>query len=198
MENSIPFVITKDGRTERAYDIYSRLLQDRIIFVRGGINDEMADAIIAQLMFLNSEDPEKDIDLYINSPGGSVSAGLAIYDIMQHIQADVRTHCIGLAASMGSILLVGGAKGKRFVLPNSRVLIHQPLISGVLSGPATDLEIEATEILRLRSVLYNILSSHTGQDASKIEADCDRNTWLDATEAIKYGCADKIIKPESK
>ena len=190
---SIPFVVVKDGRSERAYDIYSRLLQDRIIFVRGAITDENADAVVAQLMFLNSTDSGKDVHVYINSPGGSISAGLAIYDIMQHVGTDVNTYCIGQAASMGSILLCGGTKGKRHILPNGRVLIHQPLINGVFQGQTTDLEIEANEILRLRENLYNILAIHTGQDISRIEKDCDRNTWLNAEQAIAYGCVDKIV-----
>jgi len=190
----IPMVIEKTGRGERAYDIYSRLLKDRIIFLGGGIDDEVANVTIAQLLFLSNEDANADIHFYINSPGGSVSAGLAIYDTMQFLRCDVATYALGLAASMGSILLCGGTKGKRFVLPNSRVLLHQPLIGGVMQGVATDLSIEAKEILRLRDVLYGILAKHTGTDRKKIEKDCDRNLWLDPTESVEYGLVDKILE----
>ena len=190
----VPIVVEQTGRGERSYDIYSRLLKDRIIFITGGIDDDMANLIVAQLLFLSNEDPHADISVYVNSPGGSVSAGLAIYDTMQFIRPDVATYCIGVAASMGAVLLAGGEKGKRFVLPNSRVLVHQPLISGVLTGPATDLDIEAQEILRLRERLYQILSERTGQDYETIERDCDRNKWLDAQEAIDYGCVDSILE----
>ena len=188
-----PFVIEQTGRGERSYDIYSRLLKDRIIFVRGQVTDASADVIVAQLLFLASEDPKADINLYINSPGGSVSAGLAVYDTMQVVRPDVATFCVGMAASMGSILLTGGAKGKRHILPNSTVLLHQPLLSGVLSGPATDLDIEAKEILRLRDRLYQIYVDTTGKDFDTIESDCDRNNWLCAEEAVAYGCVDKIM-----
>jgi ATP-dependent Clp protease protease subunit len=190
----IPFVIEKTGRGERAYDIYSRLLKDRIVFLGGSIDDETANVIIAQLLFLSNEDPHTDIHFYINSPGGSVSAGLAIYDTMQFLRCDVATYAIGLAASMGSILLCGGTKNKRFVLPNSRVLLHQPLIGGVMQGVATDLSIEAKEILRLRDVLYGILSKHSGQDVKKVEKDCDRNKWLDPNESVDYGLVDKVLE----
>ncbi len=195
----VPIVIEQTGRGERSYDIYSRLLRDRIIFVTGQIEDSMANLIVAQLLFLSNENPQQEISLYINSPGGSVSAGLAIYDTMQFVRCSVATYCVGLAASMGAVLLAGGTKGKRYVLPNSRVLIHQPLISGVLTGPATELDIEAQEILRLRKRLYEILAQHTGQSIEQIENDCDRNKWLDAEEAIKYGCVDKVMQrmPES-
>jgi len=189
----VPIVIEKTGRGERAYDIYSRLLKDRIIFLGGGIDDNMANVIIAQLLFLANEDSKSDIHFYINSPGGSITAGLAIYDTMQFLRCDVATYCIGQAASMGAVLFAAGTAKKRFVLPNSRVLLHQPLISGIMEGPATDLQIEAKEILRLRQRLYDILSSHTGKDAEKIEKDCDRNLWLESQEAIDYGLADEIL-----
>jgi ATP-dependent Clp protease protease subunit len=190
----VPIVIEKTGRGERAYDIYSRLLRDRIIFIGGPIDDASANLIIAQMLFLSNEDSKSDIHLYINSPGGSITAGLAIYDTMQFIRCDVATYCVGQAASMGALLMAGGKAGKRFLLANNRVLIHQPLISGELIAPATDLEIEAKEILRLRERIYQILAKHTGQSAEKIEKDCDRNLWLDAEEAIKYGLADKILQ----
>ncbi len=190
----VPIVIEKSGRTERAYDIYSRLLKDRIIFLGGPVDDMSANLIVAQMLFLSNEDTKSPIHFYINSPGGSITAGLAVYDTMQFVRCDVATYCIGQAASMGSVLLAGGARGKRFLLQNNRVLLHQPMLSGVLEGPASDLEIEAEEILRLRTRLYEILSVHTGQDADKIEKDCDRNLWLGAEEAIEYGLADKILK----
>jgi ATP-dependent Clp protease, protease subunit len=193
-QNLVPIVIEKTGRGERAYDIYSRLLKDRIIFLSGPIDDVAANLVIAQLLFLSNEDSKTDIHLYINSPGGSITAGLAIYDTMQFLRCDVATYCVGQAASMAAVLLAGGKAGKRFLLANNRVLIHQPLISGELIAPATDLEIEAKEIMRLRERLYTILSKHTGQSAEKIEKDCDRNLWLDADEAIKYGLADRIIQ----
>jgi ATP-dependent Clp protease protease subunit len=193
-QHLVPIVVEQSGRGERSYDIYSRLLKDRIVFATGGVDDDMANLIVAQLLFLSNEDPEADIHLYINSPGGSVSAGLAIFDTMQFIRPDVNTYCVGMAASMGAVLLTGGTKGKRFCLPNSRVLIHQPLISGVLTGPATDLDIEAQEILRLRHRLYEILADGTGKDLDIIERDCDRNKWLDASEAIEYGCVDQLLQ----
>jgi len=193
-QNLVPIVIEKTGRGERAYDIYSRLLKDRIIFLTGPVDDVSANLVIAQMLFLSNEDSKTDIHLYINSPGGSISAGLAVYDCMQFLRCDVATYCIGQAASMAAVLLAGGKAGKRFLLANNRVLIHQPLISGELIAPATDLEIEAKEIMRLRERLYLILSKHTGQTAEKIEKDCDRNLWLDADEAIKYGLADRIIQ----
>ncbi len=196
----IPIVIEKEGRGERSYDIYSRLLKDRIIFLGGGVDDASANLIIAQLLFLSNEDSKSDIHFYINSPGGSVTAGLAIYDTMQFLRCPVATYCIGQAASMGAVLFAGGDKGKRFILPSSRVLLHQPLISGVMQGPASDLEIEANEILRLRDRLYKILSKHTGKDAETIEKDCDRNYWLEAEQALEYGIADSILEkaPEIK
>jgi ATP-dependent Clp protease, protease subunit len=192
--NLIPIVIEKTGRGERAYDIYSRLLKDRIVFLGGGIDDDTANVIIAQMLFLSNEDSKAPISFYINSPGGSVSAGLAIYDTMQFLRCEVHTFCIGMAASMGAVLMCGGEKGKRFVLPNSRLLLHQPLIGGVLEGPATDLSIEAAEIIRLRKRLYEIIASHTGKPIEQIEVDCDRNKWLEAQEAIEYGLADKVLE----
>ena len=192
--NLVPIVIEKSGRAERAYDIYSRLLKDRIVFLGGQVDDASANLIVAQMLFLSNEDSKNDIHFYINSPGGSITAGLAVYDTMQFIRCDVATYCVGQAASMGSVLLAGGVPGKRFLLPNNRVLLHQPLISGILQGPATDLEIEAKEILRLRTRLYDILAKHTGQTPEKIEADCDRNLWLDSEEAINYGLADRILQ----
>ncbi|MFP4355215.1 MAG: ATP-dependent Clp protease proteolytic subunit [Phycisphaerae bacterium] len=195
----VPYVIEQTGRGERVMDIYSRLLSDRIIFVTGQVGDAMANTIVAQLLFLSSEDPEADINMYINSPGGSVSAGLAILDTMDFVRCDVATYCVGMAASMGSVLLGGGTRGKRAILNNSTVLIHQPLISGVLTGPATDLDIEAQEILRLRARLYKILAEQTGKDVEQIERDCDRNKWLDAEQSVEYGIVDKILErmPES-
>ena len=190
----IPIVIEQTGRGERSYDIFSRLLRDRIIFIGGGIDDAMANLIVAQLLFLSNEDPDAPIHVYVNSPGGSVSAGLAIFDTMQFVPCSVATYCIGLAASMGAVLLAGGEKSKRYTLPNSRVLIHQPLITGVLTGPATELDIEAQEILRLRQRLYQILSDATGKDVEEIERDCDRNKWLDAEQAVEYGCVDKVLR----
>jgi ATP-dependent Clp protease protease subunit len=194
MSNLIPIVIEKTGRGERAYDIYSRLLRDRIIFLGGGIDDDTANVIIAQMLFLSNEDSKQPISFYINSPGGSVSAGLAVYDTMQFLRCDVHTFCIGMAASMGAVLMCGGAKGHRFVLPNSRLLLHQPLIGGVLEGPATDLSIEAQEIIRLRHRLYEIIGKHTGKPMDQIERDCDRNKWLDCQEAIDYGLADTMLE----
>jgi ATP-dependent Clp protease, protease subunit len=194
MNHLIPIVIEKSGRGERAYDIYSRLLKDRIVFLGGGIDDASANTIIAQMLFLSNEDANAPINLYINSPGGSVSAGLAIYDTMQFLRCSVHTFCVGMAASMGAVLMCGGAKGKRFLLPNSRMLLHQPLIGGVLEGPATDLSIEAQEIIRLRYRLYEIISKHTEKPIEEIEKDCDRNKWLDSGEAVMYGLADTILE----
>ncbi|MHC5144866.1 MAG: ATP-dependent Clp protease proteolytic subunit, partial [Planctomycetota bacterium] len=190
----VPIVIEQSGRGERAYDIYSRLLKDRIIFLGGGVDDDVANLIIAQMLFLSNENDEADIHFYINSPGGVITSGLAIYDTMQFLRCDVSTYCVGQAASMGSVLFAGGKEGKRFMLPNSRILLHQPLISGVMQGAATDLEIEANEILRLRERLYDVLSKHTGNDAKDIEKDCDRNLWLEADESIAYGLADNILQ----
>ncbi len=193
-QNLVPIVIEKSGRTERAYDIYSRLLKDRIVFLGGVINDDTANLIIAQMLFLSNEDNKTDIHFYINSAGGLITAGLAIYDTMRFLRCDVATYCVGQAASMAAVLLTGGTAGKRFILANSRVLLHQPLISGVLEGPATDLDIEAKEILRQRARLYNILAEHTGQSPEKVEKDCDRNLWLEAEEAINYGLVDRILQ----
>ncbi len=193
-QSLIPFVIERTGRGERSYDIYSRLLKDRVVFLGGGIDDEVANVLIAQMLFLSNEDPHADIHFYINSPGGSVSAGLAIYDTMQFLRCEVATYCVGLSASMGAILLCGGAKGKRYALPNARILLHQPLIGGVMQGAATDLSIEAKEILRLREVLYGILAKHTQAPIDKIKKDCDRNLWLAPTEALEYGLVDKVLE----
>jgi ATP-dependent Clp protease, protease subunit len=189
----IPFVIETTGRGERSFDIYSRLLKDRIVFLGGGVDDDSANVVIAQMLFLANEDPNADIHFYINSPGGSVSAGLAIYDTMQFVRPSVATYCVGMAASMGAILLCGGEKGKRFALKNSRVLLHQPLIGGVMQGAATDLSIEAKEILRLRDILYGILATQSGTNTEKVMKDCDRNLWLAPTEAKEYGLIDQIL-----
>ncbi len=193
-QNLVPIVIEKSGRTERAYDIYSRLLKDRIVFLGGPIDDATANLIIAQLLFLSNEDAKKDVHFYINSPGGSITAGLAVYDTMQFLRCKVATYCVGQAASMAAVLLAGGHAGKRFLLASNRILLHQPLITGQLIGPATDLDIEAKEILRLRARLYDILAKHTGQTSEKVEKDCDRNLWLDAAEAIEYGLADRVLQ----
>jgi ATP-dependent Clp protease protease subunit len=187
----IPMVIEQSGRGERAYDIYSRLLRERVVFLVGPVNEVSANLIVAQLLFLESENPDKDISFYINSPGGSVSAGLAIYDTMQFIKSDVSTLCVGQAASMGALLLAAGAKGKRFCLPNSRVMIHQPM--GGFQGQASDIEIHAREILFLRQRLNEILASHTGQDIKTIEKDTDRDNFLSAEEAVRYGIVDKVL-----
>ena len=193
-QHLVPIVVEKTGRGERSYDIFSRLLRDRIVFVGGGIDDEMANLVVAQLLFLSNEDPNSDIHIYVNSPGGSVSAGLAIYDTMQFIRPSVATYCVGMAASMGALLLAAGADGKRFILPNGRVLIHQPLIHGVLTGPATDLDIEAREIIRLRARIYEILARHSKQSLEQVERDCDRNKWLEAHEAVSYGVVDQVLE----
>ncbi len=187
----VPIVIEQSGRGERAYDIYSRLLRERIIFLGTQVDDMVANLVIAQLLFLESEDPEKDIHLYINSPGGLVSAGLAIYDTMQYVKPPVSTICMGQAASMGALLLAGGAKGKRFALPNSRVLIHQPL--GGAQGQATDIDIQAKEILRLRAELNRILAHHTGQPLETIHKDTERDFFMSSEEAKKYGILDSVI-----
>lgn len=188
----IPTVIEKSPQGERAYDIYSRLLKDRIIFLGSAIDDAVANTVIAQLLFLENENPKKDITLYIHSPGGHVTAGLAIYDTMQFIQCDVSTVCLGMAASMGAVLLAGGAAGKRFVLPNAEVMIHQPL--GGTEGQASDIRIHAEHILRTKDRLNGILSKHTGQKISVIEEDTDRDNFMSAEEAVKYGLVDKIIQ----
>lgn len=187
----IPTVIDSDGKHERAYDIYSRLLKERIVFLSGEIDDVSAASVVAQLLFLESQDPDKDISLYINSPGGSVTAGMAIYDTMNFIKCDVSTICIGMAASMGAFLLAGGTKGKRFVLPNSEIMIHQPL--GASSGQATDLQIAAEHILHTREKLNCILASNCGKDVQTVAADSDRNNWMTADEACDYGLTDKVI-----
>ncbi len=188
----VPFVIEQSGRGERAYDIYSRLLKDRIIFIGSPIDDVVANLIIAQLLFLEAEDPEKDIQFYINSPGGSVTSGMAIYDTIQYIKSDVVTICMGMAASMGALLLAAGAKGKRFALPNSRIMIHQPL--GGVQGQATDIDIHAKEILLIREKLNGILAHHTGQSVERIAKDTDRNFWMSSDEAKEYGIIDDIMK----
>ena len=189
--NLVPIVVEQTARGERSYDIYSRLLKERVIFMVGPVEDYMANVIVAQMLFLESENPDKDIHLYINSPGGSVTAGLAIYDTMQFIKADVSTMCIGQAASMGALLLAGGAKDKRFCLPHSRVMIHQPL--GGFQGQATDIDIHAREILLIREKLNLILASHTGQPLEKIKDDTDRDNFMGAEEAVAYGLIDEII-----
>jgi len=195
MDNQlIPIVIEKSGRGERAYDIYSRLLKDRIVMIGGAITDELANTVVAQLLFLSNDDPKSDIQVYINSPGGSISAGLGIIDTMRFLRCDVATTCIGMAASMGACLLAAGTKGKRNVLPNAQVMLHQPLIGGVLQGPATDLGIEAQHMLRLRDRLYKLMSDYTGKSQDQIHRDFDRNKWLFADEAVSYGCADRIIE----
>ena len=187
----IPIVIEQSSRGERAYDIYSRLLKDRIIFVGEQVHDDMANIVIAQMLFLESEDPGKDINLYINSPGGSVSAGLAIYDTMQYIKPDVATICMGQASSMGALLLAAGAKGKRYALPHARIMIHQPL--GGVQGQATDIDIQAKEILKIKGIVHNILVSHTGQSIEKVKEDTERDFFMDSQEAQDYGLIDKVI-----
>jgi ATP-dependent Clp protease, protease subunit len=187
----IPMVVEQTSRGERAFDIYSRLLKDNIIFLGTPIDDQIANLIVAQLLFLEAEDPEKDINLYINSPGGSVTAGLAIYDTMQFIRPDVTTICVGMCASMGALLLTAGAKGKRFALPNSRILIHQP--SGGMQGQATDVRIHAEELIRIRELTSQILAKHTGQDMDQIERDVERDRYLSAVQAKEYGLIDEVI-----
>lgn len=194
----VPIVVEHTGRGERAYDIFSRLLRERIVFITDEINDHMATLITAQMLFLESEDPDKDIYLYINSPGGSITSGLAIYDTMQYIRPDVSTLCLGQAASMGAILLASGAKGKRFALPHSRLMIHQPI--GGAQGQAVDIDIQAKEILRLREQLNGMLAKHTGMDIAKIEKATDRDRYMTGQEAVEFGLVDKVIvrRPESK
>ena len=189
--NLVPIVIEQTGRGERAYDIYSRLLRDRIVILGGGIHDDLSNLIVAQLLFLESEDPEKDIYMYINSPGGSVTAGLAIYDTMQYIKPDVSTLCIGQAASMAAWLLASGAKAKRYALPHARIMIHQPL--GGVQGQAADIDIQAREILRLREQMNNILAKHTGQSLKKVEKDTDRDLFMTGKQAVEYGLIDEVI-----
>jgi ATP-dependent Clp protease protease subunit len=192
----VPMVIEQSGRGERAYDIYSRLLKERVVFLVGPVTEVTANLIVAQLLFLESENPDKDISFYINSPGGSVSAGLAIYDTMQFIKPDVSTLCVGQAASMGSLLLAAGAHGKRFALPNSRVMIHQPM--GGFQGQASDIEIHAKEILYLKARLNEILAKHTGQKIETIEKDTDRDNFLSATQAVSYGLVDKVLSSRTE
>jgi ATP-dependent Clp protease protease subunit len=196
MSNLIPIVVERDGRAERAYDIYSRLLKDRIIFLGMAIDDEMANLVIAQMLFLESEDPDKDVFVYINTPGGLVTAGLAIYDTIQYIRPDVSTICLGQASSMGAILLAAGTKGKRFALPHSRILLHQPM--GGFQGPATDVDIQAREILRLREELNNILMTHTGQTLEKIKLDTDRDFYMTGPQAKEYGIIDNVVVQRPK
>ena len=195
--NFIPIVVEQTGRGERAYDIYSRLLKDRIVFLGSVVTDDVANLITAQLLFLESEDPDRDIFFYINSPGGSVTAGLAIYDTMQYVRPQISTVCVGQAASMGAVLLAAGAKGKRFALPHSRIMIHQPL--GGFQGQAADIDIQAREILRMREDLNNILMKHTGQSLKKIEKDTDRDLFMNGKQAQEYGLVDEVIaaRPES-
>jgi len=194
MPHLVPMVIEKTGRGERAYDIYSRLLRDRVIFLGGGVDDDTANLIVAQMLFLSNEDAKSDIHLYINSPGGSISAGMAILDTMRFIRPQVATYCVGLAASMGAWLLAAGDKGKRFVLPNSSVMLHQPLIGGVYQGAASDLEIQAEQMLKTRDRMYKIMADATGQTVDQIEADCERDKWLDADASVEYGVVDKVLE----
>ncbi len=190
--SAVPTVVEQSGRGERAFDIYSRLLRERIIFLGTGINDQVSDSLVAQLLFLEAEDPDKDIQIYINSPGGSITAGLAIYDTMQQISPDVVTICFGVAASMGAFLLSGGAKGKRLALPNSRIMIHQPL--GGAQGQAVEIEIQAKEILFLKKTLNSLLAEHTGQSLEKINEDTERDYFLSPAEAVEYGLIDNVVK----
>jgi ATP-dependent Clp protease protease subunit len=194
--NLVPMVVEQTARGERAYDIYSRLLKDRVVFIVGGIEDHVANVVVAQLLFLESENPDKDIHLYINSPGGVVTAGMAIYDTMQFIKPDVSTICLGQAASMGSLLLAGGAKGKRYCLPHSRIMIHQP--SGGFSGQASDIDIHAREVLKLRARLNEILAKHTGQTVERIERDSDRDNFMDADAAVEYGLIDTVLEKRAE
>ena len=197
MSYFVPYVVEQSGNGERSYDIYSRLLKDRIIMLTGEINDTVASSVVAQLLFLESEDPDKDIYLYINSPGGVVTAGMAIYDTMQYIKPDVSTICVGQAASMGSLLLTAGTKGKRFALPNARIMIHQPL--GGARGQSTDIQIQAQEMQRTRDMINKVLADHTGQDLDKINTDTERDNFMSAEEAVVYGLVDKVIvRPEEK
>ena len=190
--NLVPMVVEQTARGERAYDIYSRLLKDRVVFIVGGIDDHVANLVVAQLLFLESENPDKDVHLYINSPGGIVTAGLSIYDTMQFIKPDVSTICVGQAASMGSLLLAGGTKGKRYCLPHSRIMIHQP--SGGFQGQASDIDIHAREVLKLRARLNEIMAKHTGQTVERIERDSDRDNFMDAEAAVEYGLIDTVLE----
>ena len=192
----VPMVVEQTPRGERAFDIYSRLLKERVIFITGPIEDHMANLVVAQLLFLEAENPEKDINIYINSPGGSVTSGMSIYDTMSYIKPDISTLCIGQASSMGAILLTGGTTGKRFALPNSRVMIHQPL--GGFQGQATDIEIHAQEILKIRTKLNEILSQHSGKDIDKVSQDTERDNFMSGDEAVKYGLIDKVIDKRDK
>ena len=196
MNTLVPMVVEQSSRGERAYDIFSRLLKERIIMLGTGINDAVANLMVAQLLYLTSEDPDRDINIYVNSPGGSIDSGLAIYDTMQYIQPHCSTICVGLAASMGSVLLAAGENGKRAALPNSRVMIHQPWMGGV-QGQASDIEIHAREILKMKQNLYQILADHTGQTKEQIEADGDRDHWMSAAEAQEYGLIDNVLTPGS-
>ena len=189
--NLVPMVVEQTAHGERAYDIYSRLLKDRVVFIVGGIDDHVANLVVAQLLFLESENPDKDVHLYINSPGGIVTAGMSIYDTMQFIKPDVSTICVGQAASMGSLLLAGGAKGKRYALPHSRIMIHQP--SGGFQGQASDIDIHAREVLKLRAKLNEVLAKHTGQTVERIERDSDRDNFMDAEQAVEYGLIDTVL-----
>ena len=190
--NLVPMVVEQTARGERAYDIYSRLLKDRVVFIVGGIDDHVANLVVAQLLFLESENPDKDVHLYINSPGGIVTAGLSIYDTMQFIKPDVSTICVGQAASMGSLLLAGGTKGKRYCLPHSRIMIHQP--SGGFQGQASDIDIHAREVLKLRARLNEIMAKHTGQTVERVERDSDRDNFMDAEAAVEYGLIDTVLE----
>jgi ATP-dependent Clp protease protease subunit len=194
--NLVPMVVEQSPRGERAYDIYSRLLKERIIFLGSGVNDDVSNVVIAQLLFLEAEDPDKDITFYINSPGGSVTAGMAIYDTMQYVKSDIATLCMGQAASMGALLLAAGSKGKRYALPNSRIMIHQPM--GGFQGQATDIDIHAREILRIRKDLNQILAHHTGHSLKKIAADTERDNFMSAEESKKYGIIDKVLTKRSE
>jgi len=193
MSTLVPIVIEKTGRGERSYDIYSRLLNDRIIFLGGGINDEIANLVVAQMLFLANEDPKAEMSVYVNSPGGSVTAGMAIIDTMRFVPCNVATYIIGQAASMGSLIACSGTNGKRYALPYARNLMHQPLLSGIMEGQATDLEIEAREMLRLREIIYDIYSKNTGQSPERIAEDCERNKWLGSEEMLAYGLIDKVV-----
>lgn len=196
MSHLVPMVVEQSGRGERAYDIYSRLLKDRIVFVGTPIDDQIANLVVAQLLFLQAEDPDKEVSLYVNSPGGSVTAGLAIYDTIQHIRPPVSTICVGLAASIAAVILTGGTKGKRFCLPNARTLIHQPL--GGVQGQATEVQIAAKEILRTKELLNEILAKHTGQSLGKVERDTERDFWMSAEESKAYGLVDDVLFPGPK
>ncbi|MHC4447105.1 MAG: ATP-dependent Clp protease proteolytic subunit [Planctomycetota bacterium] len=198
MSNLVPIVIEKTGRGERAYDIYSRLLKDRIIFIGGAITDDLTNIVVAQMLFLANEDSKAEINMYVNSPGGSITAGLGVIDTMRYVPCPVATHIIGQAASMGSLVACSGAKGKRYALPHAKNLLHQPLLAGVLEGQATDLEIEAREMLRLREIIYKIYHETTGKPIKTITRDCERNKWMNAEEMLEYGLVDKILQKLSK